>query len=114
MISYRYRIYHDDEQCTKEDRIRSALNSEQLEHEYNNIKMELHLYSRSKNVELSYDTKRSEEGGVLLTLRNFDSAQEADAFIGQFPDWLRNRLQTCFCPVIQRTGVNATRMLGEQ
>jgi hypothetical protein len=102
MISYRYRIYHDDEQCTKGDRIRPALNSEQLEHEYDSINMELHLYSRSKNTELSYDTKRSERGGVLLTLRNFGSAQEADTFIEQFPNWLRNKLRTRFCLAIQR------------
>jgi hypothetical protein len=102
MTSYSYRIYHDDEQCTKEERTRSALNSEQLEHEYDSIDMELHLYSRSKNTELSYDTKRSEQGGVLLTLRNFSSTQEADTFIEQFLNWLRDRLRTRFCPAIQR------------
>lgn len=102
MNSYEYRIYHADDQCTKEDRIRSALTTEQLNHEYDGIDTALHLYSRSKNIKLSYDTKRSEEGGVLVTLRNFESAQEADTFIRQFPDWLKARVPTRFCPAIRK------------
>ena len=102
MTTHGYRIYHDESECTKQDRIRSELNSEQLDHEYDNIGTALHLYARSKNVELMYDTKRSDKGGVLVTIRNFDSAQDADTFIEQFPNWLRAKLPTRFCPVVER------------
>lgn len=105
MNNYKYRIYHDDNQCTTEDLIRSALTKKQLDHEYDNIETALHLFSCSKNIELSYDTKLSEKGGVLVTLRNFKSAQEANKFLEQFPSWLRARIPTRFCPAIQREKV---------
>jgi len=62
----------------------------------------LHLYSRSKNFELACATQYDENGGVVVDLRNFQSSEEADAFMGQFPEWLKTRIGTRFCPVIQK------------
>jgi len=100
--NYKYHIYHNEDQCSKDDQIRTKLTDAQLNIEYESIDIALHLYSLSKNFDLSCDTQYDEKGGVVVDLKNFQSNEEADAFIGQFPEWLKTRINTRFCPVIQR------------
>jgi len=102
MTSYKYHIYHDENQCTKNGLGRPELTDAQLNIEYDSIDTELHLYSLSKNFELLCSTEHYEKGGVVVNFKNFKSSEEADTFIGQFPDWLKTRIDTSFCPIIQR------------
>jgi hypothetical protein len=102
MNTYKYHIHHDEDHCTKNDLIGPELTEAQLNIEYESIDIELHLYSLSKNFTLSCNTQQDENGGVLVDLRNFRSGEEADTFIRQFPEWLKTRIDTRFCPIIQK------------
>jgi hypothetical protein len=107
MNSYRYHIYHDENQCAKNGRARSKLTDAQLNIEYESIDAELHLYSLYKHFELLCNTQPYEKGGVVVDFINFKSREEADTFIGQFPNWLKTRIDTGFSPVIQSVGVES-------
>ncbi len=48
MNNHRYRIYHDQDQCTKGDLIRPKLTDELLEHEYDNLGTSLHIFCRAR------------------------------------------------------------------
>lgn len=103
MNTYKYRIYHDEAHCSKVDRTYPLLTAEQLEHEYDSIGTAFHLYSRAKNISVSYDSARSRQGGVDIAVRGFNSEEEADRFVGEFPAWLKNKLGTShFCPVVTK------------
>jgi hypothetical protein len=102
MTSYTYYIYHDENQCTNYDLIRPELTDDQLNIEYESIDTELHLYALLNNFELLCNTQQDEKGGVVVCFRNFKSGEEADLFARQFPEWLKTRINTRFCPVIQR------------
>ena len=102
MNSYTYHIYHDEDQCTKNDLIKPELTKSQLYVEYQSIETELHLYALSKNFSLSCNTQYDDEDGILVDFRNFKSSEEAETFIREFPEWLKTRINTRFCPVIQR------------
>lgn len=102
MNSYKYHIYHDENQCVKNGLTKSELTDAQLNIEYESIDIELHLYSLLKNFELLCNTQYDEKGGVVVDFKNFKSSDEADTFIGQFPDWLKTRIDTGFCPIIQK------------
>jgi hypothetical protein len=102
MHSYTYHIYHDENQCTNNDLIRAELTDDQLNIEYESIDTELHLYALLNNFGLLCDTQQDEKGGVVVHFMNFKSGEEADVFVRQFPEWLKTRINTRFCPVIQR------------
>lgn len=102
MTTYKYHIHHDENQCTNIDLVSPELTDAQLNIEYESIDVELRLYSLSKNFNLSCNTQQDESGGVVVDFRNFKSSDEADSFIKQFPEWLKTRIDTRFCPVIQR------------
>lgn len=102
MNSYKYHIYHDEKQCTKNNLATPELTDAQLNIEYESLDTELHLYALEKNFELLCNTQLDEKGGVVVYLRNFRSSEEADIFVGAFPQWLKTRINTRFCPIIQR------------
>ncbi len=101
MPSYKYHIYHHEDECSGNDLTRPELTHNQLNIEYESIDTELHLYALSKNFELLCNTQQDEKG-VVVYFRNFRSREEADTFIKQFPQWLKTRIDTRFCPLIQR------------
>jgi len=102
MHSYTYSIYHDENHCTHNDLISSELTDTQLNIEYDSIDTELHLYALLKHFNLLCNTQQAEKGGVVVCFRNFKSSEEADLFVRQFLEWLKTRINTRFCPVIQR------------
>jgi hypothetical protein len=102
MHSYTYHIYHDENQCTNDDLISSELTDAQLNIEYESIDTELHLYALLMDFELLCNTQQDEKGGVVVHFRNFKSSEEANLFVRQFLEWLKTRINTRFCPVIQR------------
>lgn len=102
MNSYKYHIHHNAVQCIGNDIIKPELTYSQLNIEYESIDTELHLYALSKNFELLCSTQQDEKGGVVVDFRNFRSSEEADTFVKQFPEWLKTRIDTSFCPIIQR------------
>ena len=106
MNAYKYRIYHDEDHCSKVDLARPVLTIEQLELEYDSIEIELHLFSREKNVSVSCEIARSQQGGVVVVIRGFNSEKDADKFIGEFPAWLKNKLgNSHFCPAATKAHV---------
>jgi hypothetical protein len=102
MNTNKYHIYHSEEACTKEDLIKTKLSKSQIEHEYDSLDIALHLFSRLKDIEASFEINPHEERGVVVKVQGFDSEQEADNFIGEFPRWLKGKLSTRFCPVIKK------------
>jgi hypothetical protein len=102
MPTFRYRIFHDEEQSTKRELTRPALNSEQLRHEYDNIDTALHLYCRGRGLEVPYEVGDPQPDGVVISFDSFATAAEADTFVQQFTDSLQEKVPTRFCPGAQR------------
>jgi len=102
MHCYKYHIYHDENHCTNNHLIRPEITDSKLDTEYESIDTALHLYALLKNFNLVCDTQQDEKGGVVVYFRNFRSSEEADLFVRQFQEWLKTRIDTRFCPVIQR------------
>jgi len=100
MHSYTYHIYHDEHHCTSD--LRDELTDAQLNIEYESLDTALHLYALLNNFGLLCATQQDEKGGVVVRFMNFKSGEEADLFVRQFPEWLKTRINTRFCPVIQR------------
>lgn len=101
MNTFKYRVYHDEAQCSKADRAHPALTDDQLDHEYDSIDTEFHLYLCTKNTSVPYDCSRFAQGGVVIAVRGFTSEAEADQFITEFPEWLKRKLgSSSFCPAV--------------
>ena len=102
MAVYKYHLYHSEEECSKDDLAKNKLSEEQLDHEYDSLDTELHLFSRSKELDVTFIIHAHNKNGVVVEAQGLNSEQEADDFIGGFPAWTKRRGQTCFCPIIKK------------
>ena len=102
MPTYKYHLYHSEEECSKEDLLRDKLTEEQIEHEYDSLETELHLFSRSKELDIVFEIDSHSQNGVIVKVRGISNEQEADDLIGEFPEWLKKRIPTRFCPIIKK------------
>ncbi len=105
MNDYVYRIYHNEDHCTRHDLIRPTLTEKLLDHEYENLSTALRLFSRVRNPDVTFNTSRSTESGVLVTLHGLTSEHEADNFIGEFSSWLSERTPNRFCPAVDKASL---------
>lgn len=102
MSVYRYHLAHVEEECSKFENLHARLTPEQLEHEYQDIGVALHLYARSNGEDQTFEVSVEGANGVFVSLQSFQSEAEADRFMAGFPSWLMKKLNRRFCPAVRK------------